>query len=92
MNNDSMFIMNEITTLAEMFIAHKNWSITTLGTYAAGDSRFFARLAQGRVTISQCIKVGLWLEQRWPMEIPWPLKNLTRKKFLLQLSTSNKKA
>ena len=39
-----MFIMKNIAQLAEKFVAHKNWSIATLGTYAAGDSRFFLRL------------------------------------------------
>ena len=87
-----MFIMKEITTLAESFIAHKNWSIATLGTYAAGDSRFFARLMHGRVTISQCARVGLWLEQRWPHELAWPLEKLSRREFLLELRMPQKNA
>ena len=80
-----MFIMKTITQLAEQFTAHKNWSIATLGTYAAGDSRFFLRLRDGRVTLSQCARVALWMEQQWPHDLPWPLENLSRREFLMTI-------
>lgn len=71
-----MFIVKDIARLSETYLAHRNWSSATLGSYAVGDSRFFQRLENGRVTLLQCARLGAWLEQNWPKELEWPLPHL----------------
>ena len=58
--------------VAELYARRKSIKVSSLGVYAAGDSRFFECLAQGRVTIRRVEKVLQWVSDRWPEDVEWP--------------------
>lgn len=63
----------DLKVLAEALAAHRNWSLTTIGAYAANDGKFFSRVAAGGgCTLKTASAVLNWFAQNWPADLEWP--------------------
>ena len=58
--------------IATLYSQSRGVTMSTLGTYAAGDGKFFSRLSVGRVTIRRAERVLQWFSDHWPVDLPWP--------------------
>lgn len=63
---------DNLLRVAQRYASTKGVELSTLATYAAGDSRFFARLRDGRVTIRRADAVARWISDHWPDHLEWP--------------------
>lgn len=63
---------DDLLVVARRYAQARDIAMTTLGTYAAGDGKFFGRLAEGRVTIRRAKAVGQYLSDHWPDGLEWP--------------------
>lgn len=61
-----------LSNLASLYAKNRGITLSTLGTYLAGDGKFFGRLSQGRVTIRRAEAVLKRLSAVWPADLPWP--------------------
>ena len=58
--------------IAALYSKSRNVTMATLGTYAAGDGKFFPRLSEGRVTIRRAERVLQWFSDHWLADTTWP--------------------
>lgn len=64
---------HDLYVLASTLAAHRNWSIGTVGAYAANDGKFFLRIEEGGgCTLRTARKVLDWLSENWPDDLEWP--------------------
>ena len=63
---------NDVIRIARIYAESRCLTMSTLGTYAAGDSRFFSRLTADRVTIRRAKRVLQWFSDNWPEGLEWP--------------------
>lgn len=61
-----------LLVVGRRYIAARGITLATLATYAAADGRFFARLAEGRVTLRRVDAVAGWISSHWPEHLEWP--------------------
>ena len=61
-----------LSRIATLYSRNRKVTVATLGTYAAGDGKFFPRLSEGRVTIRRAERVLQWFSDNWPAGLPWP--------------------
>ena len=53
--------------------SNRRWiRLSTIGQRAIGNSKFFERLKQGRVTIRNAERLAEWLSENWPGDLDWP--------------------
>ena len=66
---DNLFLLN----LAKAWADHSGYTLSTVSSYAAGDSAFFSRIEQGGdCTTQRAKKVAKWFSRRWPDDLEWP--------------------
>lgn len=65
--------IEQIQRLATAYAGHTGLKLSTVGAYAAGDGKFFKRLAEGRECYPRTLKkVAAWLDEKWPTDLEWP--------------------
>lgn len=63
----------QILKLAYSFSRHTGLSMSTVGTYAAADGKFFGRLERGGgCTLRTAKKLFDWFAREWPADLEWP--------------------
>ena len=59
--------------LAEAYSAQKGLTLTTVGTYATMDGKFFNSLNEGKsCTLRRAKLVIEWFDRSWPEDLEWP--------------------
>ena len=67
-------LRSNLMACASAFVAVRGLSLTTLGRLAAGDWRFFDRVAEGSTTFTarKYDEVMVWFDEHWPDGAEWP--------------------
>jgi len=66
-------LRHHLITCAAAFIAASGLSPATIGRQAAGDWRFFDRMADGAgFTVAKYDEVMRWFDANWPPAADWP--------------------
>ncbi len=64
---------NKLVIQAEQFSAHTGKTLSTIGSYAVRDGKFFARLQDGGDCTTKTVnKVVQWFSDHWPTDLAWP--------------------
>ncbi|KGJ21029.1 hypothetical protein IX55_03650 [Paracoccus sanguinis] len=62
-----------LVSLASAYAGHTGRTLSTVSTYAAGDGKFFPRLAAGAgCTLKRANRIILWFSTNWPADLEWP--------------------
>lgn len=63
----------QLLELAKVFGKHQDRTLSTVGTYAAADGKFFTRIKRGTSPRGNTIrKVASWFDENWPEDLEWP--------------------
>lgn len=63
----------DLLMLSEALAQHRNWSLSTVGFYAANDGKFFQRIQSGGgCTLRTAHRVTVWFADNWPADLAWP--------------------
>lgn len=63
----------DLLKLAKALAAHHNWSLSTMGLYAANDGKFFVRIAEGGgCTLRTAAQIMQYFCRNWPSDLAWP--------------------
>ncbi|MBR9819378.1 MAG: hypothetical protein GYB51_00085 [Rhodobacteraceae bacterium] len=58
---------------AEAYCAHTGRTLSTVGSYAVRDGKFFDRLKNGGgCTLRTADRVITWFSDNWPSDLTWP--------------------
>ncbi len=58
---------------AEAYCAHTGRTLSTVGSYAVRDGKFFDRLKNGGgCTLRTADRVIAWFSDNWPSDLAWP--------------------
>ncbi len=58
---------------AEAYCAHTGRTLSTVGSYAVRDGKFFERLkGGGGCTLRTADRVVMWFSDNWPTDLEWP--------------------
>jgi hypothetical protein len=67
--------IEDIKQLSATYCAHEGLKLSTVGTYAANDGKFFIRLEAGAsCTLRTAASVVKWFDENWPEDLQWPAK------------------
>ena len=59
--------------LAQAYSRHTGLKISTVGSYAVNDGKFFLRLKDGAsCTLRTAYKATAWFHENWPADLEWP--------------------
>jgi len=63
----------DLITLARIYSAHSGLTLSTVGTYAAMDGKFFLSLISGSgCTMKRASRIVSWFDSHWPEDLEWP--------------------
>ncbi len=64
---------SDIVKQAEAYCAHTGKTLSTVGSYAVRDGKFFLRLGNGGgCTLRTAKRVIEWFSDNWPTDLEWP--------------------
>lgn len=64
---------DELTRLADAYMAHTGTRPSTLGRIVCGNDKFFQRISQGLdCRMSNAERATDWFHANWPPELAWP--------------------
>lgn len=64
---------SDILRQAEIYCDHTGKTLSTVGSYAVRDGKFFLRLKDGGgCTLRTAKRVIEWFDQNWPDDLAWP--------------------
>ena len=64
---------DDLLTLAKIYAAHVQRSLSTVSTRVGVNNRFFVRLDEGKgCHISAYEQVITWFDRNWPADLDWP--------------------
>ncbi len=68
-----LFSERFLLDLAEAYSVQKGLTLTTVGTYAVKDGKFFNSLVDGKsCTLRRAKLVVDWFDAKWPADLEWP--------------------
>lgn len=58
---------------AKTYSGHTGRTLSTIGSYAVRDGKFFDRLERGGgCTLKTAKRVVVWFDTNWPADLEWP--------------------
>lgn len=58
---------------AKTYSGHTGRTLSTIGSYAVRDGKFFDRLGRGgNCTLKTAQRIVSWFDENWPADLEWP--------------------